>query len=87
MSVGATIKEYMHLGKTTGTKKLNFKPNIYKNISRHLNKKFKFIYINRTEFKKYPFPKNKKVFVSLALLKVSEFAFKYAEAFILLKKV
>ena len=69
------------------TTSLNFKPNVYKNITKYLNKKLKAVDIYKTEFKKHPFPRNKKVVESLALLRGSESGFKYSEAFILLKNI
>ena len=69
------------------TTSLNFKPNVYKNITKYFNKKLKAVDIYKTEFKKHPFPRNKKVVESLALLRGSESGFKYSEAFILLKNI
>ena len=69
------------------TTSMNFKPNVYKNITRHLSKKLKAIDIYKTEFKEHPFPRNKKVIEALALLRGSESGFKYSEAFVLLKKL
>lgn len=65
----------------------NYKPNVYKNITKQFKKKLMAINIYKTEFNKHPFPRNKKSVEALALLRGSESGFDYAEAFILIKRI
>ena len=58
-----------------------FKPNVYFNISRFFEKKISSIRLYRSELGLHPFPRSIKSIKSLALLRGSECAFEYAEAF------
>tara|TARA_B100001741_G_C16321191_1_gene490513 strand:+ start:31 stop:702 length:672 start_codon:yes stop_codon:yes gene_type:complete len=65
----------------------SFKPNLYKNITKFLNMKLKALDIYKTEIRRHPFPRSKDAIKSLAILRGSEAGFKYAESFILIKKI
>ena len=65
-------------------RKKQFLPNVYEDISKHINKKIKIMQIYSSELNKHPFPRNKKAIISLAILRGTQSGFKYAEAFELL---
>ena len=65
----------------------SFKPNLYENITKFFEKKIKFCSIFKSEFKAHPFPRSKDSVKSLAKLRGSESSFKYAEAFMIIKKI
>ena len=66
-------------------RKDQFFPNYYEDISKYIKKKLKSIEIYKSEIKKFPFPRSKKVITSLAYLRGSEIGKKAAEAFEIIK--
>lgn len=66
----------------------SFQPNVFLDISKYINKKFKIMNIYKSEIKKHPFPRSKESIKSLAILRGSQSGFVFAEAFqILLDRV
>lgn len=61
--------------------KHNFRPNMYVNISKFLEKKIKIFKTYKSEVKKHPFPRSEEAIRASAILRGSESGFKYAEAF------
>ena len=66
------------------TKKQQFNPNVYFDISKNLKNKLSAIKIYKSEVKKHPFPRSTASIKSLAILRGSESGFRYAESFQLL---
>ena len=66
-------------------KKQQFFPNYYEDISKFIKKKLDILDIYKSEIKKFPFPRSKKVILSLANLRGSEINKKAAEAFEVMK--
>lgn len=64
-----------------------FRPNLFVNISKYLNKKIKIMSIYKGEFKKFPFPRSDVCLESLARLRGSQAGFNAAEAFLIIKQV
>jgi len=58
-----------------------FKPNVYVDISKFLEKKIEIMNIYKSEIKKYPFPRSEKTIRSLASFRGSMSGFKAAESF------
>jgi LmbE family N-acetylglucosaminyl deacetylase len=58
-----------------------FKPNVYINISNHLNQKIEAMKIYKSEVGDFPFPRSEKTIRSLAYLRGSQSGFEAAEAF------
>tara|TARA_B110000483_G_scaffold120069_1_gene145000 strand:- start:5472 stop:6140 length:669 start_codon:yes stop_codon:yes gene_type:complete len=58
-----------------------FKPNVYIDISDHLQKKIKIMRLYKSEVKKHPFPRSDQAIKSLAIIRGSESGFIYAESF------
>ena len=67
--------------------KLSFKPNLYHDITKYLKKKILICNIFKKEFKEHPFPRSIEALTSLATLRGSEARLKYAEAFMIVKKI
>ncbi len=68
-------------------KKNQFKPNTWINIDNFLSKKIEVMKIYKGEIKKHPFPRSEKAIKSLAILRGTESSFKYAEGFMIIKKL
>jgi N-acetylglucosamine malate deacetylase 1 len=68
-------------------KKKSFKPNTWININKYLLSKIKIMKIYKSEIKKHPFPRSEDAIKSLAILRGTEANFKYAEAFLNIKKI
>ena len=64
-----------------------FKPNLYEDITQFFENKIKICNIFKSEFKTHPFPRSKDSVKALAILRGSEAGFKYAEAFMIIKKI
>ena len=64
-----------------------FKPNIYIDISKYLNKKIKAMKIYKSEIKNHPFPRSSETIRSLATIRGSEVNLKFAEAFELVYEI
>ena len=58
-----------------------FRPNVFVDISNHLNDKIETMKIYETEIGEFPFPRSKKAIRSLAALRGSQSGFNAAEAF------
>ena len=65
----------------------SFKANLYQDITKFIKKKLKACNMYKTEFQNHPFPRSLEVVESLAKLRGSESGFKYAEAFMIIKKI
>ncbi|MFC5540555.1 PIG-L deacetylase family protein [Ureibacillus suwonensis] len=63
-----------------------FKPNVYINISKYLDKKIEIMKIYDSEINDFPFPRSEKAIRSLAYLRGAASGFEAAEAFMLLKE-
>ena len=85
------IKEvyiYETISETNFNYKFNqFKPNTWINIDKYLTKKIKIMKTYKSEIKKHPFPRSVESIKSLAILRGAESNFKYAEAFLNIKKI
>ena len=66
-------------------KKQQFFPNYYEDISKFIKKKLNILDIYKSEIQRFPFPRSKKVVLSLANLRGSEINKKAAEAFEVMK--
>ena len=66
-------------------RKDQFFANYYEDISNYIKKKIESMEIYKSEIKKFPFPRSKKVIKSLAYLRGSEIGKKAAEAFEIIK--
>ena len=64
-----------------------FKANLYQNITKFFKQKIKACKIFESEFKKHPFPRSLETVEALAKLRGSESGFRYAEGFMILKKI
>ena len=64
-----------------------FKPNLFINIEKYLEKKIKIMNIYKSEVSKHPFPRSEKSLRSLAYLRGSSASLKAAESFIILKEI
>ena len=58
-----------------------FKPNVFVNISDHLDDKIKAMKIYESEIGEFPFPRSEKIVRSLAALRGSQSGYEAAEAF------
>lgn len=65
----------------------NFRPNLFINISKQIEKKLSCIAIYKSEISDHPFPRSSESIKSLAKLRGSESGFPYAEAFLIIKQV
>ena len=65
----------------------NFNPNLWVDISDHIKKKCEIFKIYRSENGKYPFPRSQEAIVSLAKFRGIAVNIKYAESFVIIKKV
>lgn len=63
-----------------------FSPNLFIDISQHLNLKLKLISTYKSEFKDHPFPRSIQSVRALALLRGSQMGVHYAEAFQILRQ-
>ena len=66
-------------------KKQQFFPNYYEDISKFIKKKLNILDIYKSEIQRFPFPRSKKVVLSLANLRGSDINKKAAEAFEIMK--
>lgn len=64
---------------------LRFNPNVYIDISEHLNEKLEIMKIYSSEMGEFPFPRSKKAIKSLAFLRGSQCGVEAAESFELLR--
>ncbi len=64
-----------------------FKPNIYVDISQHLDNKIEILKVYKDEILDFPFPRSIQAVKSLAMLRGSEAGFEAAESFMLIKEV
>lgn len=67
--------------------KLSFKPNLFVDISKHLEKKIEIMRLYDDEISDHPFPRSEESIKSLAILRGSIAGCQYAESFISLKEV
>ena len=58
-----------------------FKPNVFIDISKFLDKKISIMKVYKSEIQSHPFPRSKDSIKSLAILRGSQCGFKYAEGF------
>ena len=58
-----------------------FRPNVFMDISEHLNNKIETMKIYESELKEHPFPRSSKSITALATLRGSQSGYLYAEAF------
>lgn len=65
---------------------LNFKPNLYINISQQMEKKLEGISIYKSEIANHPFPRSSDSIKALAKLRGSESGFTFAESFLVIKQ-
>ena len=73
---------YETLSETHWSQSQNFfKPNVYVDISKFLEKKIEIMSIYKSEIEKYPFPRSEKTIRSLAIFRGSMSGFKAAESF------
>ena len=72
---------------TEGFAKENFKPNLFVDISKFMNKKINLANIYESELKKHPFPRSSEAIKSLATLRGSFSNHKFAESFMILKQI
>lgn len=63
-----------------------FNPNVFVNISDHLNEKLEIMKIYESEIGEFPFPRSEQAIRSLAYLRGSAAGYKAAEAFMLLRE-
>lgn len=68
-------------------KKDSFTPNTFVDISRFITKKIKIMKVFKSEIKKHPFPRSEKNIKALATFRGSTAGCKFAESFMLLKKI
>lgn len=66
---------------------MSFKPNLYIDIDKYLEKKIKIMKVYRSEFLPHPFPRSEKGIKSLAYFRGSFVNLNAAEAFIILKEI
>ena len=64
----------------------NFRPNVYINIEKYLDKKIELMNIYESEVGTFPFPRSEKAIRSLAYVRGSASGYEAAEAFMLLKE-
>ena len=64
----------------------NFRPNVYINIEKYLDKKIELMNIYESEVDAFPFPRSEKTIRSLAYVRGSASGYGAAEAFMLLKE-
>ncbi|EKE75429.1 LmbE family protein [Gallaecimonas xiamenensis 3-C-1] len=64
-----------------------FRPNIYVDISQHLDKKLDILDIFSSEMGEFPFPRSRKALSALAALRGVQSNAEAAEAFMLLKEI
>ncbi|MCK5188181.1 MAG: PIG-L family deacetylase, partial [Deltaproteobacteria bacterium] len=64
-----------------------FFPNIFSDISQHLEKKIEIMRVYKGEMKKHPFPRSEQNIRSLATVRGATANVEYAEAFMLLREV
>lgn len=67
--------------------KTKYNPNIFFDISKHINKKIKLVQVYGGEIKKQPHPRSIRKIKTLAEYRGSQIGKKYAEAFYLLRKI
>jgi len=64
-----------------------FLPNVFSDISQHIDQKIEIMRIYRGEMKEHPFPRSERNIRSLATVRGATAGVEYAEAFMLLKEV
>lgn len=64
----------------------NFRPNVYVNIDKYLDKKIEIMNIYESEISNFPFPRSEKAIRSLAYVRGAASGYEAAEAFMLLKE-
>lgn len=64
----------------------NFRPNVYVNIDKYLDKKIEIMNIYESEVSNFPFPRSEKAIRSLAYVRGAASGYEAAEAFMLLKE-
>lgn len=64
----------------------NFRPNVYVNIEKYLDKKIELMNIYESEVSAFPFPRSEKAIRSLAYVRGAASGYEAAEAFMLLKE-
>ena len=69
------------------TKEDSFIPNVFVDISRHMDKKLKIMSIFSSELGEHPFPRSLKNIQALATLRGATSGCEYAESFMLLKEI
>ena len=69
------------------TKECGFVPNLFVDISRHMQKKLDIMKIYKSEMAKHPFPRNLNNIKAQAHLRGSSAGCQYAESFMLLKEI
>jgi len=81
------IYMYETLSETNYSPIDSFKPNVFINITDYFQKKIDILNLYQTELKEHPFPRSLKSIEALAVLRGSQSAYKYAEAFQLIKEM
>ena len=67
--------------------KNNFKPNLWVDISQHINQKLSILKLYKTEIKRHPFPRSIENIISYSKIRGSFSGHKNSESFIILKEV
>lgn len=69
------------------TKEDSFVPNVFVDVSEHINKKIELMNIYKSEIGKHPFPRSERNIIALATYRGATANCNYAESFMLIKEI
>ena len=72
---------------SVSTKEDSFVPNVFVDVSEHINKKIELMNIYKSEIGKHPFPRSERNIIALATYRGATANCNYAESFMLIKEI
>ena len=72
---------------SVSTKEDRFVPNVFVDVSEHINKKIELMNIYKSEIGKHPFPRSERNIIALATYRGATANCNYAESFMLIKEI